>query len=86
MLASDLRQKSEKDLLKLIDDLKAELFMLRFQNSTGQLEQPHKIKLIKKDIARVFSVLNNKEFAKAKEAKDAAKKAPAKATEEKGGK
>ena len=83
MLANDLRQKSEEDLLKLIDDLKAELFMLRFQNSTGQLEQPHKINLIKKDIARVFSVLNNKEFAKAKAA---AKKAPVKATEEKGGK
>ena len=58
MQAKDLKQKSEKELLKLVDDLKAELFMLRFQNSTGQLDQPHKIKLIKKDIARVFTVLN----------------------------
>lgn len=62
MQAKDLRQKSEKELLKLVDDLKAELFMLRFQNSTGQLDQPHKIKLIKKDIARVFTVLNTKEI------------------------
>lgn len=61
MQAKDLKQKSEKELLKLVDDLKAELFMLRFQNSTGQLDQPHKIKLIKKDIARVFTVLNSKD-------------------------
>lgn len=61
MQAKDLKQKSEKELLKLVDDLKAELFMLRFQNSTGQLDQPHKIKLIKKDIARVFTVLNAKD-------------------------
>lgn len=58
MLVKELRAKSAVELNKLIEDLKAELFMLRFQNSTGQLDQPHKIKSVKKDIARVFTVLN----------------------------
>lgn len=64
MQAKDLRTKSVEDLNKLVQDLKAELFMLRFQNSTGQLENPHKISLVRKDIARVFTVLNAKEEAK----------------------
>ena len=64
MQAKDLQTKSREELVKLIEDLKAELFMLRFRNSTGQLEQPHKIKLIKKDIARVFTVINSKDAAK----------------------
>ena len=61
MQAKDLQTKSVVELNKLIEDLKAELFMLRFQNSTGQLAQPHKIKMVKRDIARVFTVLNAKE-------------------------
>lgn len=66
MLAKELKGKSKQELNKLVDDLKAELFMLRFQNSTGQLDQPHKISLVKKDIARVFTVLNAKEEEKTK--------------------
>ena len=87
MLMKDLQAKSNADLLKLVDDLKAELFMLRFKNSTGQLDAPHKISLIKKDIARVFTVLNSNETkVEAKPAapkKVAAKKAPAKKVETK---
>ena len=60
MIAKDLRQKNLKELSKIIDDLKAELFMLRFKNSTGQLDQPHKINLVRKDIARVFTIINEK--------------------------
>lgn len=60
MLVKDLRTKTNEELLKLVADLKAELFTLRFKNSTGQLDQPHKISLVKKDIARVFTVLNEK--------------------------
>ena len=69
MLMKDLKAKSNEELVKLIDDLKAELFMLRFKNSTGQLEQPHKINLIKKDIARVFTVINSNETVAAPAAK-----------------
>ena len=61
MQAKDLKTKSKEELLKLIDDLKAELFMLRFQNSTGQLDKTNKINLVKKDIARIFTILNLKE-------------------------
>lgn len=57
MLVKELRSKSTDELNKLVEDLRAELFMLRFKNSTGQLDQPHKISLVKKDIARVFTVL-----------------------------
>ncbi|NQZ65805.1 MAG: 50S ribosomal protein L29 [Mycoplasmatales bacterium] len=69
MLMSELNNKSNNELLKLVEDLKAELFMLRFKNSTGQLENPHKISLVKKDIAKVFTALNtnDKEKSKAKE-------------------
>ena len=69
MLVKDLQAKSSDELVKLIEDLKAELFMLRFQNSTGQLENPHKINLVKKDIARVFTVLNAKQDVAPKEVK-----------------
>lgn len=66
MLVSELKNKSEAELLKMIEDLKAELFSLRFKNSTGQLDQPHKIKSIKRDIAKVFTVINNKKQAATK--------------------
>ena len=67
----DLNSKSVSELNEVIENLKAELFMLRFKNATGQLEQPHKISLIKKDIARAFTVINAKEA-------EAKKKAPTK--------
>lgn len=57
MEAKELKTKTSQELLKKINDLKAELFTLRFQNSTGELDQPHKIKVIKRDIARIFTEL-----------------------------
>ena len=61
MVIKEIEKKSTEELKGLISELKAQLFMLRFQNSTRQLEQPHKIKIVKKDIARVFTVLNLRE-------------------------
>lgn len=71
MLVKELKTKSREELVKLVEDLKAELFMLRFKNSTGQLNESHKIDAVKKDIARILTVLNTKEAVKpaAKEAK-----------------
>ncbi|MDI4567493.1 MAG: 50S ribosomal protein L29 [Mycoplasma sp.] len=60
MDANFLKTKSIKELHKIIMDLKAELFTLRFKNTTGQLEQPHKINMVKKDIARALTVYNIK--------------------------
>ena len=61
MVIKEIQKKSTQELKDLVSELKAQLFMLRFQNSTRQLEQPHKIQIVKKDIARVFTVLNQRE-------------------------
>ena len=82
MIAKDLRQKNLKELSKIIDDLKAELFMLRFKNSTGQLDQPHKINLVRKDIARVFTVINEKNVSNPKANKVLKKEEPKVKTKE----
>ena len=63
MLVKNLRIKSKTELLNLVDNLKAELFMLRFQNKTGQLDKPHKIVQIRKDIAKVFTILNARKLS-----------------------
>ncbi len=66
----DLRTKSNSELAKMVNDLKAELFTLRFQSATGQLEKPHRMKLIRKEIARAKTIINDKQNIKAnKEAK-----------------
>ncbi|APJ38411.1 50S ribosomal protein L29 [Mycoplasmopsis pullorum] len=60
MLYKDIKEKSTEELQKLVNDLKAELWTLRFKNATGSLDQTHKIKLIRKDIAKVLTALNEK--------------------------
>lgn len=60
MQYKDLLNKSVEELQNLVTDLKAELWTLRFQNTTGNLDQSHKINVIKKDIARALTALNAK--------------------------
>ncbi len=60
MKASMIREMSEKELQNKLIDLKSELFNLRFQHATGQLENPLKIKSVKRDIARVNTILSEK--------------------------
>ncbi|MEE3928330.1 50S ribosomal protein L29 [Mycoplasmopsis ciconiae] len=60
MLYRDIKAKSKEELVKLANDLKAELWTLRFKNATGSLDQTHKINLLRKDIARVLTALNEK--------------------------
>ncbi|MGX9340795.1 50S ribosomal protein L29 [Mycoplasma sp. 128] len=62
----DFQAKSVEELEKLVADYKANLFTLRFKSKTGQLEQNHKIREVKKDIARALTALNEK---KSKEVK-----------------
>lgn len=57
MLYKDLKIKSVAELQKLVIDLKAELFTLRFKNATGQLDQSHKIDAVKKDIAKCLTAI-----------------------------
>jgi large subunit ribosomal protein L29 len=60
MKAIELREKSAEDLNKQLLELLREQFNLRMQNSTGQLGQPHLLKAVRRDIARVKTVLTEK--------------------------
>lgn len=57
MLYKDIKVKSNAELRKLLDDLKAQLFIYRFQNKTGTLDHSHKIREVRRDIAKVLTVL-----------------------------
>ena len=57
MKAKELRDMTEVELNKQLKDLKAELFNLRFQHAINQLDNPKRIETVKKDIARVMTVL-----------------------------
>jgi ribosomal protein L29 len=58
----ELRQSSPQDLQAKLNDLKAELFNLRFQLATGQLENPMRIKEVKKSIAQIKTILRQEEL------------------------
>ena len=60
MKAAELREMSNAELTKKLAELKAELFNLRFQHAINQLDNPHQIAEVKHDIARVMTVLNEK--------------------------
>ena len=62
MKVNALRDLSTAELEKKVDNLKEELFNLRFQMATGQLENPMKIKEIRKDIAKAKTVLREREI------------------------
>ena len=57
MKATELREMTAVELNKQLKDLKAELFNLRFQHAINQLDNPIRIEAVKKDIARVMTVL-----------------------------
>ena len=61
----EIREQSDLDLNKQIDSLKEELFNLRFQQATGVLEKPARIKEIRKTIARIKTVLTERESGRA---------------------
>lgn len=60
MKATELREMTDVELNKQLKDLKAELFNLRFQHAINQLNNPIRIEAVKKDIARVMTVLAEK--------------------------
>ena len=62
MKIQDIRDLSTQELEDKIKDLKEELFNLRFQNATNQLDNPVRIASVKMDIARVKTVLKEKEL------------------------
>ncbi len=58
MKASQFKDMSADELQKKLTELKDELFHLRFQLAINQLDNPHKITEVKRDIARVLTVIN----------------------------
>lgn len=60
MKATELRDKDVEGLTKELHGLLKEQFNLRMQNATGQLGQNHNLKTVRRDIARVKTVLNEK--------------------------
>jgi large subunit ribosomal protein L29 len=59
-----MRNMTEVELNTELSKMKKELFNLRFQHATGQLDNPVKMREIKKDIARVKTIIREKELAK----------------------
>lgn len=62
MKASEIREKTQAELEKELTELKSELFKLRFQLVTNQLENPMKLKDVKKSIARIKTVIREREI------------------------
>ena len=60
MKSSELKNLSVKELEQKLDDLKSELFNLRFQHTVNQLDNPIRLKAVRKDIARVMTMLGEK--------------------------
>ena len=57
MKASEIRELSIDEMQQKAVDLQQELFNLRFQHASGQLENPQKMKQVKRDIARIKTIL-----------------------------
>ncbi len=62
MKVNEMRDKTQEELQKELNELKSELFKLRFQLVTNQLENPMKLKDVKKAIARVKTILREREI------------------------
>ncbi|MDO4742923.1 MAG: 50S ribosomal protein L29 [bacterium] len=62
MRAQEIREKTSEELAKELKDLQKELFHLRFQLAINQLDNPTRIRAVKKDIARVKTIMREKEL------------------------
>lgn len=61
MKSDEIRDMSADERIRKADDLKEELFNLRFQHGIGQLENPQKLKQTKRDIARIKTIMRESE-------------------------
>jgi large subunit ribosomal protein L29 len=61
--ATELRELPDDELRQKLDENKEELFNLRFQIVTGQLDDPRRIKQVKREIARILTVMREREIA-----------------------
>ncbi len=63
MKASEIRELSAEDLNDKLKEARAELFNLRFQMATSQLDNTSRVKLVKKDIARILTEMHARELS-----------------------
>ena len=63
MKAAEIRELSSAELDQKLSDLKSELFNLRFQMATSQLDNTARVKLVKKDIARILTEMHARELS-----------------------
>ncbi|MEW8028591.1 MAG: 50S ribosomal protein L29 [Candidatus Thiodiazotropha sp.] len=65
MKATELRDKSQQELTTVLDELLKEQFNLRMQRGTGQLAKPSRMREVRKDIARVKTLMNEQKSGNA---------------------
>jgi large subunit ribosomal protein L29 len=70
MTAAELRELNDAELGNRLREFREELFNLRFQNATGQLENTTRLNYVKKDIARCETLLREREIAAAEALKE----------------
>jgi len=58
----ELRELNEEDLTTKLRQAKEELFNLRFQSATGQLTNNHRLRIVRQEIARIYTVLREREL------------------------
>jgi len=63
MKAADVRQKTDDELAEQLIDLRKEAFNLRFQRASGQLENTGRVREVRRDIARIKTILNQRAAA-----------------------
>ncbi len=68
MKTSEMKDLADSDLMEKVKEARAELFNLRFQLATGQLDNPGRIKVVKKDIARLLTELRVREIRASRDA------------------
>ena len=60
--AAELRELSDQELVARLREAKAELFNLRFQNATGQLDNNRRLQTVRRDIARIYTIMREREL------------------------
>ena len=60
--AAEFRELSEEDLVTKLREAKAELFNLRVQGATGQLDNHRRLQVVRRDIARIYTIMREREL------------------------
>ena len=69
MKPAEIRELNDQELQSKLKECRAELFNLRFQMATGQLDNSDRVKLVKKDVARILTEIRAREIAAEKDVK-----------------